>query len=87
MEDQRDRHGRLLTDKEYVSADPTILRTRTCRYLLRIITKCLKIMKNYNLEKTIEMQKIVSEVDYLKRTIKNEMARHPSTRWTTNYKE
>ena len=74
---KRDRHGREITDKPYVSADPTILRTRTCRYLLSIIAKCLKVMKNYNLEKTIEMKKIESEVDYIRRTIKKEFRRHP----------
>ena len=74
---KRDRHGRAVTEKSYESADPTILRTRTCRYLLTIIAKCLKVMKNYNLEQTIEMKRIESELDYIRRIIKKEFQRHP----------
>ena len=84
-----DRYGRVTTDQEYIAADPTILRTRTCRYLLGLVSKCLRVhdnimakkVTNTKSTKSVAIEKIRSEVSDINRLIKKEMKRHPSTRY------
>jgi|TARA_Y100000034_G_C6707533_1_gene312377 hypothetical protein len=75
---KRDRFGRPVTGQQYISADPTILRTRTCRYILSLVRKCIKAHDETEL---LEIEKIRSELDYIERLIKKEIAKHPSTRF------
>lgn len=64
-------------------ADSTVLRTRTCRYILSLATRCVELLEHGS--STTEFQKIKSEISYIKRMLKQEFIRSPSTR-SDNFK-
>ena len=59
-------------------ADSTVLRTQTCRYVFSLATKCVELLEHGC--STTELQKIKSEISYIKRMLKQEFIRSPSTR-------
>tara|TARA_R110002051_G_scaffold3527_2_gene18999 strand:+ start:201 stop:437 length:237 start_codon:yes stop_codon:yes gene_type:complete len=67
-----------VTSMQHKYADSTVLRTRTCRYVLSLATKCIELLEHGS--STTEFKKIKSEIDYIKRMLKQEFIRSPSTR-------
>tara|TARA_R110000751_G_scaffold51472_6_gene112909 strand:- start:205 stop:396 length:192 start_codon:yes stop_codon:yes gene_type:complete len=60
------------TSMQHESANITILRSKTCKYILSLATECLELLEHGS--STTEFKKIKSEISYIQRMLKKELA-------------